>query len=257
MPTLSDQIRPSRRRLLTAAGLAVPATALAVRLGGPAVASTPRAAGTTIALKWHDLTAQVVAAAAFPEPVTQSRTWAVSWLAAARATRHERSWSHSSAALAQALHDTLVALVPSQQAALDSALASTLAGISPGEQKQRGIADGTAAAARTLSERAGDGLDTASVDIPFEPAPAAPGVFQLTPPVTRPAIRAGQGDARPFLLHSNDQFDPGAPYSIGSTQYAADLAEVRAIGAAARRGHRSRMRWRCSGTRRSTSPTCR
>jgi hypothetical protein len=206
--------------------------ALGVRSGGPAVASAPRSGGGAITLTWFDLTAQVVAAAAFPEPVTQSRTWALSWLAAARATRHERSWHHSSAALAQALHDTLVAQVPSQQAVLDTALTSTLAGIRPGTQKQRGIADGKAAAARTLSERAGDGLDTASVDIPWTPPTAAPGVFQLTPPVTRPAIRAGQGSARPFLLHRNDQFDPGAPYPISSTQYAADLAEVRAVGRA-------------------------
>jgi hypothetical protein len=125
-----------------------------------------------------------------------------------------------------------VALVPSQQAALDSALASTLASIGNGAQVDRGIAEGAAAAARTLAERAGDGLDTGSVDIPWTPPSAAPGVFQLTPPVTRAAVRAGQGQARPFLLHRNDQFDPGAPYSISSSQYAADLAEVRAIGGA-------------------------
>jgi hypothetical protein len=232
MSAMSDQIQLSRRQLLTAAGLTVPAMALTVGSGGPAVASAPRAGGRTVTLTWHDLTAQVVAAAAFPEPVTQSRTWAVSWLAAARATRDERSRTHSSAALAQALHDTLVAQVPSQQAVLDSALASTLADLNPGRHKRHGIAEGKAAAARILSERAGDGLDTASVDIPFTPPAAAPGVFQLTPPVTRPAIRAGQGNARPFLLHSNHQFDPGAPYSISSRRFAADLAEVRAIGRA-------------------------
>ena len=223
--------------MLTAAGLAVPALALSANR--PAFAGTLRTGAlraggeaAATALAWHDVTAQVVAAAAFPEPVTQSRTWAVSWLAAARATTHERSLTHSSAALAQALHDTLVALVPSQQAALDSALASTLASIGNGAQVDRGIAEGAAAAARTLAERAGDGLDTGSVDIPWTPPSAAPGVFQLTPPVTRAAVRAGQGQARPFLLHRNDQFDPGAPYSISSSQYAADLAEVRAIGGA-------------------------
>ncbi|HET6939762.1 MAG TPA: vanadium-dependent haloperoxidase [Nocardioides sp.] len=231
---MSDQIRPSRRHLLTAAGLAVPATALAVHTSPPALAGTARRGGDDAAstLAWHDVTAQVVAAAAFAEPVTQSRTWAIGWLAAARATRHGRSRSFSTAALAQALHDTLVALVPSQQAVLDSALASTLGGVSDGAHKRRGTAEGRAAATRTLAERVGDGLDTSSVDVPWTPPPAAPGVFQLTPPVTRQAIRAGQGNARPFLLHSNDQFDPGAPYSIHSKQYATDLAEVRAIGGA-------------------------
>jgi hypothetical protein len=229
---LSHQVRPSRRQLLTAAGLAVPATAFAVDVSGPASAS-PRLAGDhQLVLAWHDITAQSVAAAAFPEPVTQSRTWAVSWLAASRATRGTGNATRAAAALAQALHDTLAAQVPSQQTALDAALANTLASLAPEAQRQRGIADGKTAATQTLAERAGDGLDTASVDIPWTPPTAAPGVFQLTPSTTRPAVRAGQGSARPFLLRSNDQFDPGAPYSINSSQYAADLAEVRAIGAA-------------------------
>jgi hypothetical protein len=196
-----------------------------VRARGPA-----DEAGT--AVSWHDLTQQVVGAAAFPEPVTQSRTWAVSWLAAARATRADRSPSHGTAALAQALHDTLAAQVPTQQAVLDAALQATLSTVPDGAQKDRGIADGRAAARRTLTERAGDGLDTASVDVAWSPGPPAPGVFELTPPVSRVAIRAGQGAARPFLLRRNDQFDPGAPYSLTSSRYAADLAEVRELGAA-------------------------
>jgi len=82
-----------------------------------------------------------------------------------------------------------------------------------------------------LAERAGDGLDTASVDIPWAPPPPAPGVFQLTPPVSRPAIRAGQGNARPFLLKRNDQFDPGPPLRLDSPRYRRALAEVEYIGA--------------------------
>jgi hypothetical protein len=229
---MPHQIRPSRRQLLTAAGLAVPAAAFAVGTGGRATASSRSAVGSQLVLTWHDVTSQTVAAAAFPEPVTQSRTWAVSWLAAARATQDTGNPTRAAAALAQALHDTLLAQIPTQQPALDTALASTLAALEPVAQKQRGIADGKAAAEQILDEREGDGLDTASVDIAWTPPPAAPGVFQLTPPTTRPAVRAGQGNARPFLLHSNDQFDPGAPYSIASTQYATDLAEVRGLGGA-------------------------
>ncbi len=52
------------------------------------------------------------------------------------------------------------------------------------------------------------------------------------PATDPPGDPSGQGNAQPFLLHTNDQFDPGAPYSITSRRYAADLAEVRAIGAA-------------------------
>ena len=40
-----------------------------------------------VARQWYDITDQTITAAAFPEPATQSRTWSVSWLAAARAVR--------------------------------------------------------------------------------------------------------------------------------------------------------------------------
>lgn len=224
------RFEPSRRSFLTASALAVPAAYVLADGTRPAFAAPLASAG--VALAWHDITAQTIAAANFPEPVTQSRTWAVSWLAAARATRGEPHASHSTAALAQALHDTLAAQVPGQQQALDGALAATLATVPSGRQKSKGIADGRTAAATTLAERAGDGLDTASVDIAWTPPPPAPGVFQLAPPLPRPAIRAGQGNARPFLLKSNDQFDPGPPYAVTSPRYHADLDEVSSIGAA-------------------------
>jgi hypothetical protein len=233
--------RVSRRGFLTASALAVPA---AWAVGTSAVASASGLAARTAARRadanasavgvaWHDITNQTVAAAKFAEPVTQSRAWAVSWLAAARALRGADHLDYAVAALAQALHDTLAAQVPSQQAQLDASLAATLSSVPDGPAKQRGIATGASEASAILAERAGDGLDTASVDIPWTPPPAAPGVFQLTPPLTRPAVRAGQGNARPFLLERNDQFDPGLPPSLDSREYADALAEVSAIGRAA------------------------
>ena len=120
------------------------------------------------------------------------------------------------AAFAQALHDTLAAQVPSQQASLDAGLAATLASVPDGRARKSGIAAGAHEASVILAERAGDGLDTASVDIPWAPPPPAAGVFRLTPPVSRAAIRAGEGNARPFLLKRNDQFDPGPPLRLGS-----------------------------------------
>ena len=184
-------------------------------------------------LAWHDITDQTVNAANFAEPVTQSRTWAVSWLAAARALRRPDGPGYAVAALAQALHDTLAAQVPGRRTQLDASLAATLSSVPDGRAKQRGIRAGASEAAAVLAERAGDGLDVASVDIPFTPPPPAPGVFQLTPPLTRPVIRAGQGSARPFLLGRNDQFDPGRPPGLDSRTYADALAEVEAIGAPA------------------------
>lgn len=186
----------------------------------------------SVALQWYDITNQTIAAAAYPEPVTQSRAWSVSWLAAARAVGDHGESSYAVAALAQALHDTLEAQVPGQQPQLDTDLANTLAELSNGPAKNAGIAAGKQQARKVLAERQGDGLDTASVDIPFTPPAAGPGVWQPTPPNFAPAVRAGEGNARPFLLATNDQFDPGPPPSLNSPAYLSSLAEVRAYGSA-------------------------
>ena len=236
----------SRRSLLVGAALATPVAGVlaatapadaASRHGhGPGhepdrTGTSPIAAGgpASLAVGWHVLTENALAAAAFPEPITQSRTWAVSWLAAARATRGQQG-TYASAAFVQALHDTLVALVPAQQSTLDAALTASLATLPAGAERTSGTKAGAAAAAAVLQERAGDGTDTASVNTPFTPPPPAPGVWQLTPPTTRPAVRAGQAKARPFLLTSNNQFDPGPPPALDSATYLRDLAESRNLG---------------------------
>ncbi|MBV9919650.1 MAG: vanadium-dependent haloperoxidase [Pseudonocardia sp.] len=182
------------------------------------------------ALQWYDITNQTIAAAGYPEPVTQSRAWSVSWLAAARAVGRHGDSSFGVAAFAQALHDTLAVQVPGQQSQLDADLAQTLSAIPDGPAKSAGIAAGAQQAREVLTERQGDGLDTASVDTPFTAPPAGPGVWQPTPPTFGPATRAGEGDARPFLLASADQFDPGPPPSLSSRTYRTGLAEVRTYG---------------------------
>jgi hypothetical protein len=185
-----------------------------------------------LALDWFEVTKQTVAAAAFPQPVTQSRTWAVSWIAATRAVRDGFGSRFQTAAFATALHDALAAQVPTQQSQLDAALASTLAGIPNGWEKKLGILAGQYEANRVLAQRAGDGLDTASVEAPYTPPPAAPGVWQPTPPTFGPAVRAGQGNARSFLLASNDQFRPAPPPALNSPEFLDALAEVHAVGGA-------------------------
>ena len=188
-----------------------------------------RSGSTANVLQWYDLTTQSVAAAGLPEQVSQERIWAVAWLAAARATKPGHNPQYSDAAFAAALHDTLVALVPAKAAELDAQLASSLAAVPAGREKDAGIAAGETEARRVLAERAGDGLDTASVDRAWNPPPAAPGVYQLT---GGPAVRAGLPDAKPFLLSSKDQFDPGAPPPLTSSRYLDALAEVHSLGGA-------------------------
>jgi hypothetical protein len=235
-------MRTTNRRLrlgalaLVSAQLLVPSVASAA----PAHAAGARVPGafhaadisSGVALQWYDITNQTVNAATFAEPVIQSRAWSISWLAAARAVQESNSPDFQVAAFAQALHDTLVSLVPAQQPALDSDLASTLASIPDGTQKQDGIAAGQQQAEVVLAERQNDGLSTAQVDAPYTPPAPGPGVWQPTPPSYLPAIRSGEGNAQPFILSSGGQIDPGPPPSLTSPTYLKSLAEVRAYGAA-------------------------
>jgi hypothetical protein len=206
------------------------AVALALLLPSVSAEAASTSSESQPALEWYDLTDQTITAAGYPEPVTQSRGWAVSWLAAARAVGRSHGRSFATAALAQALHDTLAAEVPGQRSQLDVALASTLAAVPDGRAKRSGIEAGRREAAGVLAERDGDGLDTASLDIPWTPPPAGPGVWQPTPPTFGPAVRAGQPFARAFLLRRNDQFRPPPPPALDSRRYLTALAEVRAFG---------------------------
>jgi hypothetical protein len=164
--------------------------------------------------------------------VTQNRIWAVSWIAAARAVDEHHSPAFQTAAFATALHDALVAIVPAQAPQLDAALASTLATVPDGREKALGIATGRHEAALTLAERTGDGLDLASVNVPWTPPPAAPGVYQLTPPTFGSVVRAGIPRAHSFLLHANDEFRVGPPPSLRSHRYLRARAEIHAVGSA-------------------------
>jgi hypothetical protein len=195
----------------------------------PSPKPSPNTAGT---LQWYDLTAQTVAASGITEQSSQGRLWALSWIAAARAVGYVSDLSFETPALATALHDTLVGLVPGQKAQLDAALGSTLTGVPDGPAKARGIAAGQREAATILAKRKGDGLDQTSVNAPYTPLPPGPGVWQPTPPTFGPAIRAGLSKGRPFAIQSAGQFRPGPPPALDSKTYLDALTEVRTTGSA-------------------------
>lgn len=159
---------------------------------------------------WFDQTAAAVAAQRAPDPVA-SRTWALAWWAADRAAATS---DDPDAAVATAVHDVLVALVPARREQLDDAL-------------DRVDAGGRRAARQVLAEREGDGLTVDEVNRPFRLPPPAPGVYRTT---GAPAQQAGQGDARPFLLTSTAEVVPAPPPALDSPQYARDLDEVRRLG---------------------------
>jgi len=110
------------------------------------------------------------------------------------------------AAIAQAAHDVLIALLPAQTPAFDTALTARLSKISP-IRATLGAQVGREAARRILERRAEDGW---SVPQSFTP-PALPGVWQPTPPAFAPAAFVQAGDVRPFSLPTPYFYLPRRP----------------------------------------------
>jgi hypothetical protein len=129
------------------------------------------------------------------------------------------------AAVAAAAHDVLVARVPGQAGAVQLVYDAYLAGIPDGQAKANGIAVGQAVAADVLADRAGDNFD---VDPDWVQPPTGPGVFEPVAP-TKP-VDIKMGDVRPIAIWSAEAFMPGPPVDLASAEYAADLAEVKALG---------------------------
>ena len=166
--------------------------------------------GDVVAI-WFDQTAAAAATQGGPDPVP-SRTWALAWWAADRAVSASPD---DDAAVATAVHDVLLALVPGRREQLDRALGDV------------DDAAGHREAAAVLAERAGDGLTAAQLNRPVTlPAPG-PGVYRAT---GEPPAQGGQGDARPFLLRSTGEVAVTPPPALAGAAYARDLDEVRRLG---------------------------
>ncbi|WP_188189610.1 vanadium-dependent haloperoxidase [Nonomuraea sp. SYSU D8015] len=213
------------RLLAVALGIALLVSATAA----PARSTTGTKPGLDTVLEWFD---QTNASMAAPTQITNIRTWVISWVAASRAIGSRKDGVFAEAALASAVHDSLASIVPHRKSELDAALNSTLTRLPDGPAKAGGVQAGRIAAAKVLAERAGDGLDPASVNEPFTPPPAAPGIWQPTPPALNPATQAGQGKGKPFILGRSDRFRPGPPVPLTSARYARDFAETKAYGRA-------------------------
>jgi len=132
------------------------------------------------------------------------------------------------AAAAQAAHDVLIAVNPSQAAAYDSALASSLAQVGAGVAKSNGVATGAAYASAMLAARSNDGSKTVVAYVPG----VLPGQWRPTPPGYAPAAVPQWGGVTPFLMDSGSQFRPAPPPSLDSAEYLAAYNEVKEIGSA-------------------------
>jgi hypothetical protein len=132
------------------------------------------------------------------------------------------------AAVAQAAHDTLVAMYPTQTAVYDAALAAQLSRL-PATAAQDGARVGAAAARAILELRRNDGWDRPT---PSYLLPNLAGYWQPVPPANAAAQFGHYADVTPFVIGHARQFNPEPPPALTSQRYADDFNEVKALGGA-------------------------
>jgi hypothetical protein len=144
------------------------------------------------------------------------------------AYKGDRRLAHPVAAVAQAAHDVLVALYPSQRSALAEELTRWLADVPDGALRDCGIVLGRATAAAILARRHGDGWDSPGT---YEFGEGS-GRYQTTPPWDGFVAQPGFRFAKPFVLDYPHQLRPPPPPPVRTTGYARALQEVQEYGAA-------------------------
>ncbi len=132
------------------------------------------------------------------------------------------------AAVAQAAHDVLVVMLPSQRARFAAALEQSLAGL-PDQAARDGAAVGAAVAAAVLDLRASDGWAR-----PFPPfaLPGLAGYWRPAPPANANATFTNYPDVVGFIVPNGRQFLTEGPPALTSERYARDFDETKALGGA-------------------------
>jgi hypothetical protein len=138
------------------------------------------------------------------------------------------------AAVAQAAHDTLAALFPSQKASFDQYLGHDLDVLGPRNERRTadGIALGERAAAAILALRSNDGSQTPEplMGVGFHPSDQ-PGYWRQDPiSLAALALGAYWGQVTPFVMKTSSQFRIPPPPAMDSAQYTAAYNEVKAVG---------------------------
>jgi hypothetical protein len=141
------------------------------------------------------------------------------------------------AAVATAARDVLAATIGSLPAAcaepgsgdvVRQTYDDALAAVPDGPAQDAGVAVGAAAAARVLAARASDGSDTPLV-VADLPQGTDPGDWRFTPGFPF-AFAPGWGDVDLFVPARHAHARRTAPLPVDSRRYAADLAEIAALG---------------------------
>jgi hypothetical protein len=209
-----------------------------------ALLSVPRIANADVVTDWNAIAVSIVAAdrvvnrqsrdmamvhAAMFDAMNAIRPYYTPAMVAITA----KGYASREAAAAQAAHDVLVALFPSQQTNLDVELAASLAQIPDDDEygyrpKYWGIVAGRVTAIAVLSARQNDhAFDT----VTFTTLPGS-GEYQFTPGCSTTNISVpGWGDVTPFTVSDPDYFPTATRPATSDPEWLASLEEVRAYGA--------------------------
>jgi hypothetical protein len=136
------------------------------------------------------------------------------------------------AAIAQAAHDTLAALYPSQAPLFAAELVADLGKVALGPPRTQGIALGAAAAKAILALRSGDGSELPEPRYGIEyVASDLPGKWRQDPISLHPlALGADWDQVTPFVLSSSDQFRAPAPPALDGAEYRLAYEEAKVLG---------------------------
>jgi hypothetical protein len=136
------------------------------------------------------------------------------------------------AAVAQAAHDTLVALYPSQKATFNQALADDLLRIVSESPKNNGITFGKQIAAAILASRVADGAEIPELHLGIDYSTSdLPGHWRQDPISLIPiALGAHWGGCKPFVVKSTSQFQPPPPPALTSAAYTTAYNEAKNFG---------------------------
>lgn len=203
-------------------------------------------ADPAVVIEWNKLAQQTIPGTAPPPVILRHYTLMhVAMFDAANSIAQDYTPFHSAvegpsgasteAAVAQAAHDVLLALLPGDAAKktlYDAALTARLASIPPG-QASLGAGIGAAAAKHAIEWRTGDGI------LPPTPPAVAPSYVLPTIEGLWRGFPAGQAasltwllKAKPFMLESATQFLVPRFPELTSTRYAQDFEEVTNLGGA-------------------------
>jgi len=195
-----------------------------------------RSATAVAVLDWNRITYRVFGERAYPPPVQGLLGGFVAASVFGAVNTIERRYepyvaqapaargASVDAAVATAAYDVLVALGPTNTQ-LDADLATWLGSVTDPAARAAGVAVGHDAAATFMATRVGDGRFDTSITLSTTPGP---GVWDVPP---TGMLVPWLGFVRPLAVPSPTWIRLSGPDPLTSRRYAADFAEVKAMGA--------------------------